>query len=82
MANYNKFDPRLESLVVETATHWSPDLAKRISDDDKKWLAEELHRNPRLATNIHYERTHTGFIRHITVTEEDIERLYRERVGA
>lgn len=81
MAGYNKYDPRLESLVMETRTVWDPELSRELSEDDKHWLARELHKNPRLAANIEYERSHTGFTRRITVTAEDIARLYEERVA-
>lgn len=80
MASYNKFDPKLESLVVETKTDWDPDIGD-LSEDDRHWLAHEIHRNPQLASKIQYERAHTGFTRVITVTVDDIERLYRQRVG-
>ena len=41
MASYNKFDPRLESLVMETRTLWDPEVAN-LSDEDKHWLAEQV----------------------------------------
>ena len=80
MPAYTKFDPRVDSLVMETKTTFAPEL-ERLSAEDKRWLAEAIHREPRLATKIAYERSHTGFIREITVTPEDIERLYQERVA-
>jgi hypothetical protein len=80
MAAYNKFDPRLESLVVETKTHWSPDV-QGLADEDRKWLAQAIHHKPELAGKINYERAHTGFTREITVTTADIERLYKEKFG-
>ena len=81
MANLNKYDPRLESLVMETRTFWDPDLGE-ISEEDRRWLAASLHQNPQLASKVKYERSHTGFTREITVTVADIERLYQERVGS
>ncbi len=78
MAGYNKFDPRIDSLVVETKTHWGEDTAD-LSDEDRKWLARAIHEKPHLASSIHYERTHTGFTREITITAADIERLYADR---
>ena len=78
MASYEKFDPRLDSLVMETATFWDPEIGE-LSEDDKAWLAAAVHRNPELAAKIHYERSHTGFTREITVTVADIERLYEEK---
>lgn len=80
MAAYNKYDRRLESLVVETKTQWGDDVGE-LAPDDRVWVAQELHRNPRLAGKIHYERAHTGFTRIITVTADDIARLYETRVG-
>lgn len=78
MANLNKFDPRLESLVMETKTHWGPDV-QGLSAEDKRWVADVLHQLPHLASQIEYERSHTGFTRHITVTVADIEALYQQR---
>ena len=81
MAAYNKYDPRLESLVVETKTFWAPDV-QGLSDEDRKWLATAIHTQPQLAGKINYERAHTGFTREITVTTADIERLYQKKFGA
>ena len=50
-----------------------------FSDADKEWLARAVHDQPEKAAKIGYERSHTGFIREITVTVADVERLYRER---
>ena len=81
MASYNKFDPRLESLVVETKTEWDPAVGE-LSPEDKQALAKAIHDAPHLATKIAYERAHTGFTRQITVTLEDIQRLYQEKLQA
>ncbi len=81
MANLNKYDPRLESLVIETRTFWDPSVGE-LTDEDRRWLAGSLHRHPELASNVKYERSHTGFTREITVTVADIERLYQDRLGA
>lgn len=80
MANLNKYHPRLESLVMETRTLWDPEVGE-LSDDDRRWLAHELHRRPQDAARITYERSHTGFTRIITCTAADIERLYQQKVG-
>lgn len=80
MANYNKYDSRVDSLVVETKTLWDPEIGE-LSDEDKAWLAQAVHQQPEKASKIHYERAHTGFTRTITVSVADIERLYEERVG-
>jgi hypothetical protein len=79
MANLNKYDPRLESLVIETRTMWGDDVGK-LSDDDKLAVARAIHDAPQLAGKIEYERAHTGFTRTITVTLADIQRLYQEKV--
>ena len=81
MAAYNKYDRRLESLVMEERTLWDPDIGE-ISDDDKHWLAHAVHQHPEHAAAIQYERSHTGFSREITVTVADVQRLYDERFGA
>jgi hypothetical protein len=81
MANLNKFDPRLDSLVVETRTLWDPSVGN-LGEEDRRWLAASLHEHPELAAKVQYERAHTGFTREITVTVADIERLYQERLNA
>jgi hypothetical protein len=81
MANLNKYDPRLESLVMETRTLWDPAIGE-LSEEDRRWLAASLHRHPELASKIQYERSHTGFTREITVTVADIERLYQARLSS
>ncbi|QDT52513.1 hypothetical protein Pan44_05250 [Caulifigura coniformis] len=81
MAAYTKYDPRVDSLVVETRTNWAPDVLG-LSDEDKQWLAKAIHADPKLAGKLSYERVHTGFIREITVTTADIERLYASRFGS
>ena len=78
MAGYKKYDPRLESLVMETVTHWDAEVGD-LAEQDKRWLARAVHEEPQKASNIQYERSHTGFTRIITVTVADIERLYQER---
>ena len=81
MAAEDNYDARRETLVMETRTHWDPVLAG-LSDADKEWLARAVHEEPQKAAKIGYERSHTGFIREITVTVADVERLYRERAPA
>ncbi len=78
MAGYNKYDPRLESLVMETLTLWDAEVGD-VSEQDKRWLARAIHEEPQKASNVKYERSHTGFRREVTVTVADIERLYQER---
>jgi len=81
MASYNKYDPRLESLVMETRTLWDPAVGE-ISSEDQAWLAEEVQKHPERAAKINYDRSHTGFAREITVTVADVERIYDERMAA
>jgi hypothetical protein len=81
MAAEEKYDARRETLVNETRTLFEPGLAG-LNAADKSWLAEAVHQSPEKATKIGYERSHTGFIREITVTVADVERLYRERQTA
>src|SRR5262249_52916464 len=77
---YDSFEPRVDSLVVETKTHWDPAIGP-LSETDKEWLAHAIHQSPAKAAKIHYERAHTGFTREITVTVADLERLYQEKLG-
>lgn len=74
----NKFDPRVDQLVVETRTSWDSSVGE-LPAEDKTWVARTIHQNPSLATNVEYERAHSGFTRHITVTLEDIQKLYMEK---
>jgi hypothetical protein len=78
MAADDQYDARRETLVMETRTNWDPELAG-LSEADKEWLARAVHDHPEKAAKISYERSHTGFVREITVTRADVERLYRER---
>ncbi len=80
MADYKKYDPRVDQLTMETRTCWDPDVGE-LSEEDREWLAAAVHQTPASASKIAYTRSHTGFTREITVTVDDIERLYRERVG-
>lgn len=75
------YDARRETLVMETRTNWDPELAS-LPEADQEWLARAVHEEPQKAAKINYERSHTGFIREITVTVADVERLYRERAAA
>jgi len=73
-----KFDPRIDALVMETRTNWDPSVGS-LSDEDRCWVSKSIHEQPQLASQIAYERSHTGFTRTITVTLEDIQRLYLSR---
>jgi len=79
MADHTKFDPRVESLVVETVTKWAPEV-QGLTAEEKAVIAKAIHGRPQLATDIAYDRTHTGFIREITVHEADIANLYANQV--
>lgn len=78
MADYTKYDPRVDSLVMETVTYWDPAVGK-VSDEDKILLARMVHQSPERAARVAYTRSHTGFTREITVTVEDIARIYDEQ---
>ena len=80
MAGYKKYNPRLESLVMEAVTLWDPEIGE-LSQEDKTWLSEQVHQEPEQAVKIAYERSHTGFTREITVTVADIERLYDRKIS-
>ena len=77
---YDAYDKRVDSLVMENLTFWDPALAN-LSEDDKHWLAAAIHARAELASKVHYERTHTGFTREITVTPADVEKLYESKVA-
>ncbi len=81
MADFNKYDPRVDSLVIETKTFWDAAIGN-LSDADKTWLAAAVHRSPDKAAKVEYDRAHTGFTRTITVTVADIERLYHEKIAS
>jgi len=79
MADYNKYDARVDSLVIENKTLWDPSVGK-LSDEDQSFLAKMVHLTPAKAAKIGYWRSHTGFTREITVTAEDIARIYDEQM--
>ncbi len=80
MASYDKYDERLESLVIETKTHWDSSMSS-LPEGDRSWLSNAIHQAPQLAEKVHYERSHTGFTREITVTVQDIQRLHQQKVA-
>ncbi len=80
MADYNKYDPRVDSLVMESLTNWDPSVGK-LSDADKAIMARLVHRSPEKAAKLSYFRSHTGFTREITVTVDDIARIYDEQIA-
>ncbi len=70
----DKFDPYREALIMETETVW-PEELNDLGPAEKQRIAAELHAHPDQASNLEYIRTHTGFIRRITVTQEDLQRV-------
>lgn len=79
MADYTKYDSRVDSLVMESRTEWDPSIGK-LSEEDKTFLAKMVHQHPAKARKIAYFRSHTGFTREITVTAADIARIYDEQL--
>ena len=72
----NTFDPYREALVIETKTVWPEDLpAAPLGDLARRRIEERLHAAPAYAGELEYVRLHAGFIRKITVTAADVERL-------
>ncbi|VAX38697.1 hypothetical protein MNBD_PLANCTO02-2822 [hydrothermal vent metagenome] len=75
---HKKYDARADTLVMERRTLWDTEIGE-LSEEDKTWLTEAVHKSPEQATHIAYFRSHTGFTREITVTVDDVTRLYNER---
>ena len=76
MASLKKYDPRLETLVMERRTRFDAECGD-LSTADRRWLADRLHAAPETAGSLEYVRTATGFARTVTATRADVERLYR-----
>ncbi len=70
----NEFDPYREALVVETRTIW-PEEYDDWDEAERERVAQLLHAAPQEATNLEYDRMHTGFCRVIRVTAEDLARV-------
>jgi len=70
----DKFDPYREALVMETTTIW-PEEYEDVDPAEKQRIEQALHADPQNCSNLTYFRTHTGFCRQITVTEDDLERV-------
>jgi hypothetical protein len=70
----DKFDPYREALVMESETVWPEDLAD-IPLVERGRVEAALHADPASASHLEYVRTHTGFIRQLTVTADDLARL-------
>ena len=71
----DKFDPYREALVMETTTIW-PDEYEDLPERDKERVAQALHADPENCGNLEYVRMHTGFCRQITVTQDDVDRVF------
>jgi hypothetical protein len=72
----NIFDPYREALVIETKTVWPADLpGAPQSEAERRRIEDRLHADPAHAAELDYVRLHAGFIRKITVTAADIDRL-------
>jgi hypothetical protein len=70
------FDPYREALVIETMTVWPEDLPDApLGDLQRRRIEERLHADSAQASNLEYVRLAAGFIRQITVTPSDLERL-------
>ncbi|MEX2113921.1 MAG: hypothetical protein WD845_12095 [Pirellulales bacterium] len=70
----NEFDPYREALVIEAITVW-PEEFDDLSAADRQRIEQALHVDPGSASEMVYVRQHTGFLRQITVTPADVERL-------
>lgn len=68
------FDPYREALIMETITIWPEDFDE-LEVTEKSRISDALHSAPDGCANLEYVRTHTGFCRQITVTEEDVARV-------
>lgn len=71
----DKFDPYREALVMETETIW-PAEYDHLSAEEKARIETALHEDPASCSRLEYVRQHTGFSRRITVTADDVERVY------
>ncbi len=71
---YDKYNPRLETLVMETRTLWDPEVGD-LPAEERTRLSDKAHQKPQDASKIQYERSHTGFTREITITAADVKRL-------
>ncbi len=70
----DKFDPYREALVIETTTIW-PSPLDQMDPSAKQRISQALHADPAHASHLAYVRQHTGFLREITVTSDDVSRF-------
>ncbi|MEN6450860.1 MAG: hypothetical protein ABFC96_10240 [Thermoguttaceae bacterium] len=71
----NAFDPYRDALVIETKTVWPGDLPSAPAESERRAIETQLHANPAAVGELEYVRLHAGFVRKITVTAADLERL-------
>lgn len=69
----DKFDPYREALIMETTTEWPE--GTELDPRERMRLELLLHEHPEEASHLEYVRSHTGFCRHIVVTEDDLARI-------
>ena len=63
-------------MVVEQQTAWPGELSKALQGAwERERLAARLHAEPAQAAELEYIRLPVGFIRKITVTPADLDRL-------
>ena len=67
----NKYDVYREALVMEEDTVWPEGVAVA----NKAIIHRALHDSADQCAAIEYVRTHTGFCRKITASDEDIQRV-------
>ena len=70
----DQFDPYREALVMEAVTIW-PEEYDDWEQADRQRIELALHSHPETAAHLEYVRTHTGFRRQITVTQDDLARV-------
>ena len=61
-------------MVIEQATIW-PEEYDDWEPADRSRVEARLHADPKACAELAYVRQHTGFLRQVTVTEADLERL-------
>jgi hypothetical protein len=72
----NTFDPYREALVVEQNTVWPAELPDAPQgESERERIAARLHAAAAQAAELEYVRLPVGFIRKITVTPADLDRL-------
>ena len=70
----NDFDSYREALVMEELTIW-PDDFDDIEPSERQRLEKLLHASAEESAEMTYRRMHTGFLRQITVTQTDLQRV-------